>query len=40
MVSIAVIEVVPESASVTCGRGVSLAKLQDPDTARARVPVS
>jgi hypothetical protein len=38
--SACLIEVVPESAFVTYGLDVSLAKLRDPATARARVPVT
>jgi hypothetical protein len=38
--SAAIIEVVPEGAFVTYGIGISLAKMRDPGSARARVPVT
>jgi hypothetical protein len=38
--SAAIIEVVPEGAFVTYGIGISLAKMRDPASARARVPVT
>jgi hypothetical protein len=38
--SASIIEVVPEGAFVTYGLGVSLMKMRDPVTARARVPVT
>jgi Pyridoxamine 5'-phosphate oxidase len=38
--SAAVIEVIPESAFVTYGLGVSLTQLRDPAAARARVPAT
>ena len=34
-----IIEVIPEAAFVTYGIGVSLMKMRNPETARARVPV-
>jgi hypothetical protein len=37
--SAAIIEIVPESAFVTYGLGVSLTRMRDPEAARARVPV-
>jgi hypothetical protein len=38
--SAAIIEVVPEGAFVTYGIGISIAKMRDPESARARVPVT
>lgn len=38
--SAAIIEIVPESAFVTYGLGVSLTRMRDPSAARARVPVT
>jgi len=38
--SAAIIEIVPEGAFVTYGIGISLAKMRDPVSARARVPVT
>jgi Pyridoxamine 5'-phosphate oxidase len=38
--SAAIIEIVPEGAFVTYGIGVSLAKMRDPGSARARVKVT
>jgi hypothetical protein len=38
--SAAIIEIVPEGAFVTYGIGISLAKMRDPASARARVPVT
>jgi hypothetical protein len=38
--SAAIIEIVPEGAFVTYGIGISLAKMRDPGSARARVPVT
>jgi len=38
--SAAIIEIAPEGAFVTYGIGVSLAKMRDPASARARVPVT
>ena len=38
--SAAIIEVVPEGAFVTYGIGISLMKMRDPVSARARVPVT
>ena len=37
--SAAIIEIVPEGAFVTYGIGISLAKMRDPASARAHVPV-
>ena len=38
--SAAIIEIVPEGTFVTYGLGVLLAKMRDPSSARARVPVT
>ena len=38
--SAAIIEIVPEGAFVTYGIGISLAKMRDPVSARARVPMT
>jgi hypothetical protein len=38
--SAAIIEIVPEGAFVTYGIGISLAKMRDPVSARARAPVT
>jgi hypothetical protein len=38
--SAAIIEIVPEGAFVTYGMGVSIAKMRDPVSARARMPVT
>jgi hypothetical protein len=37
--SAAIIEIIPEGAFVTYGIGISVAKMRDPVSARARVPV-